>query len=158
MELVYEGEQEGPFIVSQSLIGKSVRSLFLTYFPDPEKFKKKPKAKNPELPIKEIVNPYSTVIQWFNDGNMLDVLTENTNIAYEKALKSIPGLAEVVAQYHPNAKHEEKLFLMDFVLHGLAEYSLISKAKLERGLQFKDLFNAMFDASKFSGNDTEWDN
>lgn len=158
MELVYEGEQEGPFIVSQSLIGKSVRSLFLTYFPDPEKFKKKPKAKNPELPIKDVINPYSTVIQWFNDGNVLDVLTENTNVEYEKALTTIPGLAEVVAQYHPNAKHEEKLFLMDFVLHGLAEYSLISKAKLERGLQFKDLFNSMFDASKFSGNDTEWNN
>ncbi|MBZ0099210.1 MAG: sigma 54-interacting transcriptional regulator, partial [Taibaiella sp.] len=33
IELVYEGEQEGPTNVAYSLLGKSIRSLFVQYFP-----------------------------------------------------------------------------------------------------------------------------
>ena len=33
---------------------------------------------------------------------------------------------------------------MEFALHGLAEYSLISKHHLSAGLQFKDLLSSMF--------------
>jgi magnesium chelatase subunit I len=33
---------------------------------------------------------------------------------------------------------------MEFALHGLAEYSLISKQNLTAGLQFKDLLSGMF--------------
>lgn len=41
LELVYEGEQEGPFIVALNLIGKAIRSQFVKYFPAPEKSKDK---------------------------------------------------------------------------------------------------------------------
>src|SRR5690606_23454544 len=34
VELVYEGEQEGPGIVAQNLIGKAIRTQFIQYFPD----------------------------------------------------------------------------------------------------------------------------
>jgi magnesium chelatase subunit I len=33
---------------------------------------------------------------------------------------------------------------MEFTLHGLAEYSLLSKFKLESGVQFKDMLSSMF--------------
>jgi magnesium chelatase subunit I len=33
---------------------------------------------------------------------------------------------------------------MEFALHGLAEFSLISKHHLSAGLQFKDLLSSMF--------------
>ena len=33
---------------------------------------------------------------------------------------------------------------MEFVLHGLAEYSLLSKNTLVSGLRFKDLFSSVF--------------
>jgi magnesium chelatase subunit I len=33
---------------------------------------------------------------------------------------------------------------MEFALHGIAEYSLISKHNLTAGLQFKDLLSGMF--------------
>jgi magnesium chelatase subunit I len=41
-----------------------------------------------------------------------------------------------------------KLFLMEFALHGLAEYSLISKHSLTAGHQFKDLLSSMFSMPK----------
>jgi magnesium chelatase subunit I len=33
VELVYEGEQEGPYAVALHLIGEAVKELFLKYFP-----------------------------------------------------------------------------------------------------------------------------
>jgi len=50
----------------------------------------------------------------------------------------------VVKKYFPKAKSEEKLILMEFLLHGLAEYSLLSKNMLTTGLRFKDLFSSVF--------------
>ena len=32
---------------------------------------------------------------------------------------------------------------MEFVLHGLAEHSLLNKSKVEEGISFKDLFNSI---------------
>jgi len=32
---------------------------------------------------------------------------------------------------------------MEFVLHGLSEYSKLSKNQLDEGLEFKDLFGSM---------------
>jgi magnesium chelatase subunit I len=45
VELVYEGEVEGPVIVAQNLVGKAIRAQFLNFFPDPEKSKSWQKTK-----------------------------------------------------------------------------------------------------------------
>jgi len=148
IELVYEGEQEGPYIVAQSLVGKSIRSLFLGYFPDPEKFKKKkPTKAQAEKVIAEKPSPYQPIVSWFGDGNKADILIDFTNINYENILKSIPGLQALVELYQPNLDNATKLFFMEFALYGLAEYSLISKGRLETGHSFKDLFSSMFNSS-----------
>jgi magnesium chelatase subunit I len=43
----------------------------------------------------------------------------------------------------PEARPLEKHLWMEFVLHGLAEYSKLSKNQLDEGLEFKDLFGSM---------------
>jgi len=133
IELVYEGEQEGSLIVAQNLIGKAIRKQFLNYFPDPEKLKKK----------KE-VSPFSTIIEWFGSGNEVDLLNDMPGKEYAKMLNGIPGLEEAVKKYFPKTKGEERLLLMEFILHGLAEYSLLSKNNLTTGLRFRDLFTSVF--------------
>ena len=45
--------------------------------------------------------------------------------------------------------------MMEFALHGLAEYSLIGKGRLETGLQFKDMFSSMFDPSKLGDDEDD---
>lgn len=45
VELVYEGEQEGPGIVAHTLVGKAIRSQFDKYFPNPEDLRKTEKRK-----------------------------------------------------------------------------------------------------------------
>src|SRR5690606_26106974 len=41
IELVYEGEQEGPYQVAINLLDKAIRSQFIQHFPDPESLKRK---------------------------------------------------------------------------------------------------------------------
>lgn len=146
IELVYEGEQEGPFIVAQNLIGKAIRTMFTALFPDPESFKK---SKKP--------NPYRRIVDWFGKGHEIDMMNDLPNQAYARTLYSIPGLVEVVKQYHRDASKDEKLFLMEFLLHGLAEYSQLNKSLVQSGFQFKDLFNSMFNLSQYEDSSEEYD-
>ncbi|MEQ8626574.1 sigma 54-interacting transcriptional regulator [Ekhidna sp.] len=133
VELVYEGEQEGPGIVANNLVGKAIRSQFINYFPDPEKERKKEK-----------VNPYEPIKEWFEKGNMVDLIFNAKEKEYQKELKNIPGLEKLVEKYQKTSHEGFKYFLMEFALFGLAEYSLLSKHQLEQGMQFKDLFTSMF--------------
>lgn len=146
VELVYEGEQEGPGIVAQNLIGKAIRTQFVNYFPDPEKFRKQ---KNK--------SPYKTITDWFGEGNKIDLLHEVNEKEYGKLLKSIPGLQELVTTYHPHQPVALQVFLMEFALHGLAEYSLISKHYLTAGHQFKDLLSSMFNLPNDDDDESEED-
>ncbi|RAU83617.1 sigma 54-interacting transcriptional regulator [Pontibacter arcticus] len=144
VELVYEGEQEGAGHVAQVLMGKAIRTQFLAYFPDPDKVKKAKQG-----------NPYKAITDWFGDGNTLDVLNDADGSTYKKALQQVPGLAELVEKQQPKAKGDEKLFMMEFALHGLAEHSQISKNRLSTGLQFKDILSGMFSMPKFGEEDEE---
>jgi len=145
IELVYEGEQEGPFIVAQNLIGKAIGTSFASLFPNPEEFKKKKQA-----------NPYQKIIDWFGKGNQFDLIIDIDNNQYSKTLLSIAGLNDVVKKYHPKATKDEQLFLMEMVLHGLAENSLLSKNLIQSGFQFKDLFNSILNFDK-DLSDQDWD-
>lgn len=135
IELVYEGELEGPAKVAHIMIGKAIKTLLQTYFPNPEKVKKS-----------KIDNPYSEITNWFSSGNQMHILDDISNQAYEEKLLSVPGLKELVIAFHPNISKNQQLLYMEFVLHGLSEFSLISKGFLEKGFEFKDMFNSLFSA------------
>ncbi|GBD86597.1 hypothetical protein BMS3Abin03_00518 [bacterium BMS3Abin03] len=72
------------------------------------------------------------------------MLLQFSNVEYKNILYGIPGLKEVVEKYHPKEKPETKLLLMEFVLFGLSEYSLLSRFRLENSMQFKDMLSTMF--------------
>ncbi len=146
IELVYEGEQEGSLIVAQNLVGKTIRTLFMDLFPDPEKIKKQKEK-----------NPYKQITDWFGDGNAIDILNDTADKDYKENIHKVKGLEELIELYHSKETHQMKLFLMEFALHGLAEYSMISKSTLERGLRFKDLLSSMFKMPDFGDDDEDED-
>ena len=133
IELVYEGELEGPGKVANILIGKAIKTMMLQFFPDPEKAKK---AKG--------TNPYSEIINWFSDGNTLNVIDELPLPEYKQALNSIKGLKTLVKKFHPRLSENQELLLMEFVLHGLSEFSQLNKGFLNNGFAFSDMFNSLF--------------
>ncbi|MEI6021757.1 MAG: magnesium chelatase, partial [Bacteroidota bacterium] len=55
----------------------------------------------------------------------------------------VDGLEELVKKHHPDLHDSEKYVMMEFVLHGMAEHSLLSKNKLISGVSFKDLFGSL---------------
>jgi magnesium chelatase subunit I len=134
VELVYEGELEGIATVAYFLIGKAIRSEFTNLFPNPEKLKKDKKKEN----------IYAPIVDWFGEGNTIDILNEMSQPEYEKILLSIPGLKQLVEKHVPTATAEQQLLLMEFLLNGLSEFSQLSKNKLDREFQFKDLVSSMF--------------
>jgi magnesium chelatase subunit I len=146
VELVYEGEQEGPNIIAQNLVGKAIRAQFVKYFPDPDKFRKQKEK-----------SPYKKVTDWFGEGNTIDLLHDLNQPEFEKKLKNVPGLHDLIQDLHKNQDAATKLFLMEFSLHGLAEYSLISKHNLTAGLQFKDLLSSMFTLPRPEAEDDDED-
>lgn len=133
VELVYEGEQEGPAIVAQNLIGRAIRKQFISCFPNPDTFRKQKEK-----------SPYKTITDWFNEGHSLDLLNNMSQSEYEHTLLSVPGLSQLVKDQFPHAEKTLQWFLMEFVLFGLAEHSLLSRHPLVSGSQFKDLMSSMF--------------
>ncbi|MEJ2882680.1 magnesium chelatase [Pedobacter sp. GR22-6] len=133
IELVYEGELEGPAKVANILIGKAIKSLFARYFPDPEKAKKSKTA-----------NPYTAVTEWFTEGNTLDLSDALTAVKYKKALMEVPGLYDLIKKFHSKLSENQTLLLMEFVLHGLAEHSQLNKKYLDGGFGFSDMFDSLF--------------
>ncbi|MBS1975408.1 MAG: sigma 54-interacting transcriptional regulator, partial [Bacteroidetes bacterium] len=61
IELVYEGEQEGPYQVAFNLLEKAIRSQFINYFPNPEQLKKRKASEKEE-------NPFRPITSWFDKG------------------------------------------------------------------------------------------
>jgi magnesium chelatase subunit I len=133
IELVYEGEQEGPYQVAFNLLEKAFRSQFTNYFPNPDQFKKR----------KGEENPYKPVIAWFDKGNHLDVFFNSRDQDKIHLLYKVDGLHAFVKKYFRHANERETALLMEFVLHGLSAYSMISKKVVEGKIEFKDLIGSM---------------
>ncbi len=141
IELVYEGEQEGPYQVAYNLLEKSIRSVFAQYFPNPETFKKR-KGKE-----QAIENPYKAITGWFDAGNALNIYLETKDADKIQMLYKVNGLHALVKKYFNIPGEKENALLMELVLHGLAAYSLISKKIIDGKIEFKDLMGSMFNFS-----------
>ena len=136
IELVYEGEQEGPYQVAFNLLEKAFRSQFVNYFPNPDQLKKR-KADTREE------NPFRAITHWFDKGNHLNLFFNTPDTEKVQQLYKVDGLHALVKKYFKHTNEREAALLMEFVLHGLAAYSLISKKVVEGKIEFKDLIGSM---------------
>ncbi len=136
VEMVYEGEQEGPYNVAQTLIGKAIRTLFNKHCPPIEKLKKKGA---------ETTNLYKHITAWFELGNDLEILGLSSDKSYIQALNKVENLASFFDDQLRDVPQNEKYLWMEFILFGLAEHSKLSRNSLNIGVQFKDLVGSMFE-------------
>jgi len=132
VELVYEGEQEGPYNVALALMSQAIKTEFLKYFPDPEKLRKGREN-----------DPYGTIRAWFAGGNTIDLLNDCSDKKYHKMLDSVAGLRKLVES--KDIKEKEVYTFMEFVLHGLAEFNIVNKDILDSSFSFRDLLADMLD-------------
>lgn len=155
IELVYEGEQEGPYQVALNLVEKAIRAQFVQYFPNPDQLKKRRATGKKSVEEKEPENPYKSIIRWFDAGNHLDLLIDIKDEARIAALYKVDGLYAFVKKYFPQAGEKQNALLMEFVLHGLASYSLISKKTIEGKIEFKDLIGSMMNLGQMELGESE---
>src|SRR5689334_23374419 len=90
IELVYEGEQEGPYQVAMNLVDRSIRSQFVQYFPNPDTLKKRA-ARKGEAP-QVVDNPYRSIINWFDKGNHINLFFGTNDRDKINQLYQVDGL------------------------------------------------------------------
>ena len=134
MELVYEGEQEGPYQVALSLINGVIEDKFLQYFPHPDKIKEG----DPD--------PYGSLRHWFADGHSIQLLNDEGEKSFKSKLDSVAGLKRLA---ETKAKDKKDLyFFMELILHGLSEMNIVTKTIVDGELNFSDPFGDMLDEIK----------
>jgi magnesium chelatase subunit I len=133
IEMVYEGEQEGPFAVAQNLMNKALRTNFIEHFPEPDKMKRKQEG-----------NPYKTIVDWFAADQYLDLLYNDSSKEYELKLLAVEPLKAFVEKNIQGIDKKDLLFMMEYVLFGLAEYSRLSRNNLTNGTSIRDVFANIF--------------
>ena len=132
VELVYEGEQLGPYEVAMNLVDLAIKEMFLELFPNPDQSAK--------LADKD---PYGTVRAWFAGGNQLDLLNDDNEKDFKKKLDSVKGLDQLIKPYGDS--EELKYFHKELILHGMAAFEIIGKNVLESKFSFSDPLAGMFD-------------
>jgi magnesium chelatase subunit I len=144
IELVFEGEQEGLTKVSKALIGKSIRSIFLQYFPDP--LQRRGRSASPQSAEGREDSLYAPIVGWFEKGNRIEIGDDMPSIAFCKELERVDGLkALVVERLSIAADEKEELAAgMEFVLDALHQCSKIAKDELERTVSYKDMVGSIF--------------
>jgi len=144
VEMVYEGEQEGPYNVAVNLIIQSIRKEFERHFPVEEK-----KRKGDKKPL----DPYREITRWFSAGNALILPADMKDGDYALALSEVPGLADLIDKHLPNLGPAEKYAGMELLLHGLAAMSKISVRTLNEEVHFSDLLGSIFNGAEGADND-----
>lgn len=137
VELVYEGEQEGPYSVAIALLNSAIKKTFLSHFPDPEKLKKGRDS-----------DPYGAIKLWFQAGNSVDITNDCSEKTYRRELEKVAGLKRLVKNLKKVPDHEFYVY-MELVLHGLAEFNILNKDFIHSTLSFKDLLANMLDEDMF---------
>ncbi|MEX1024545.1 MAG: magnesium chelatase [Planctomycetota bacterium] len=130
IELVYEGEREGPQKVAQKLIGEALGEVFQARFAS---------ALEPRTEGGED-NDIAPIVAWFSSRNTIDIEDDLADDALLERLKDVPALRTVAEQALTPKAPGELAAAMEFVLEGLAEAGLVSKSERVSGATFRDSF------------------
>ncbi len=143
IELVFEGEQEGPAKVSKALIGKAVREVFKKYFPDPL-VRRSRQAQPPHKSLER--SEYDPIVEWFEAGNKIDIADDMPLEAFLRELERVPALKDLTTKYMkmPGSSKHELASAMEFVLDALHQCSRIAKDEVDNVTSYKDLVQTLF--------------
>jgi len=145
VELVYEGEQEGPQNVARLLIGRAVAAVFSKYFPDPAD---KQTGRT----------TYQAVLAFFAEGNTIDIGLAMPFDAYAAELDRVDGLHAIVKKHSRPGSPAEAASAMEFVLEALHQHSLLGKDALETEKRYSDIMGSVLGAiGRFEDEDDDED-
>jgi magnesium chelatase subunit I len=125
IELVYEGEQEGATEVANLLIDKAVTTEFEKRFPE-----------IPNLEKDGVKTPYTDVIEWFDNNDMLELNYTDSDADFCSGLNSIKPLSKLVDEHLGSISEMEKLFCMELVIWSLAVGNKLDRTESDKAFSF----------------------
>ncbi len=134
VELVYEGEQEGAAAVAETLINQAIHTFFPGYFPKIEKLEKQADK-----------SPYNELLEWFFTESGFELLDDCSDKEYQSILDTVAPLDVLINKYQPKCNPADRYFIKEFILWGLVEYTKLSKDRIKKGYQFKDIYGSFID-------------
>lgn len=137
MELVYEGEQMGTYDVALSLINESIQKQCQSIFPAVSNNGKQ-----------KTNNPYQHLCDWFSKGHSIIFGMDDSEIAYQKIIRSIPETNNFVKDFH---KKDQNL-ATECILHLISTANIIQKEWLDQRIIFKDQLASMLNDLDLSSN------
>ncbi|HZL72455.1 MAG TPA: magnesium chelatase, partial [Planctomycetota bacterium] len=152
IELVYEGEQEGPVAVSRRVLGDAVNQLFSRYFPNATPAKPRGRRPAPEGPIKGSKDTaaeetiYKSVTDWFAKGNKVELTDQMSAADYVRALDKVDGLRELATKHLRPEGDGELALAMEFTLEGLHQHSLVAREEIDSKVSYRDMLRQMFES------------
>jgi magnesium chelatase subunit I len=127
VELLYEGEQEGPYEVAMTLINRAVQHVFLDHFPHPEKWQKTTDK-----------DPYGVIMAWFQAGHTLGIMNNETESSFSNKLQEVVGLMKLTSQITGDPAHPERLAYAELALHGMAGMEMLGRHLINGQLILRD--------------------
>ncbi|MEK7485872.1 MAG: magnesium chelatase, partial [Planctomycetota bacterium] len=132
IELVYEGEQDGIMEVAHRILGHAILELFQKYFPLDQEQQK-------------LEETFKEIVEWFSQGNRLEIRDEATSEEYRKSLNSVRGLEKIVLKQRPKLSEKEKFFWMEFLLESLHQKSIIDRDHSFGKTLYQDMVRKMLE-------------
>jgi magnesium chelatase subunit I len=130
LEMVYEGEQQGPEVVARKLIGQAVKKLFEARFPAIDRAPgAAPEAGEP--------GAYDAIFAWFAGGQAIALSDEMPFAEYEKELARVPGLFDLARAQ--GGSREETAFWAELILDGLHQSVKLARHDLDSTVSYKEL-------------------
>jgi magnesium chelatase subunit I len=138
VELVFEGEEEGPQKVARALTGKAVREVFRMYLPDPNRRARKGDPQGQD--------PYAGIVRWFEAGNTVSIDDRMSGDELYATLVAIPTLADLAARSFSLAADDVQAMgpAMEFILDALHQHSKLAKDDTAASATYRDLVGSIF--------------
>jgi len=134
VELVYEGEREGPRMIAVNIMGRAISKVFERHFPAIEK--------DGGLPMK--ADPiFGKIIGHFSGETSVDVTDESAFAEYDASLSTVPTLKKVAEQFLKTTTPQETALGMEFILEGLHHQNLIAKTAVGSMYKYTDMLATM---------------
>ncbi len=129
VEMVYEGEQQGPEVVARQIIGQAIRKVF--------------DARHPEVGREvgsggeDDTGPYAQIVAWFADDHTVTLSDEQPFAEYRTQLEQVPGLLQLTGV--PDTEPARQAREAEIILEGLHQHLKLTRDDLDSRISYKEL-------------------
>jgi len=138
IELVYEGEKEGPLVVGMALVGKAVQRVFNRHCPNPKGAASDPREDS----------VYTDVLAYFNSGRLLELNDDDSAAEHFEKLKRVDGLSVLVDKCFECANDADRAVAMEILVEGLHQFNLLAREATDDAFRYTDMLATMLRSSR----------